>query len=155
MAYNIGKEMNLPLVVCDASLLLSNIYAKSGRQDLAYKYLKQHKRLKDSISNDAFLKQVTRMEIQYDFDKKEKAAEYEREQQRIIQENKIREQRLYLKGLFILLVLLTLISLLYIRQNRLKSQYARIDLRATVAEDPDESALHLQFFVRGPRADNG
>ncbi len=127
-AYNTGKKMDLPLAVVDASLLLSDIYAKTGRQDLAYKYLKEHTRLKDSISNDEFLTQVTRMEIQYDFDKKEKAAEYEREQQRLIQENKIREQRMYLKGLFILLALLTLISLLYIRQNRLKSQYARIDL---------------------------
>jgi LytS/YehU family sensor histidine kinase len=120
--------MDLPLAVLDASLLLSDIYSKKGHQDLAYKYLKEHTRLKDSISNDEFLKQVTRMEIQYDFDKKEKAAEYEREQQRLIQENKIREQRMYLKGLFILLVLLTLISLLYTRQNRLKSQFARIDL---------------------------
>jgi len=127
-AYNIAKEMDLPLAVFNSSLLLSDIFAKTGRQDLAYKYLSEHTRLKDSISNDEFLKQVTRMEIEYDFDKKEKAAEYEREQQRVIQENKIREQRMYLKGLLILLILLTVISLLYIRQNRLKSQYARIDL---------------------------
>jgi tetratricopeptide (TPR) repeat protein len=127
-AYSLGKQKDLPLIVSDASLLLSEIYANIGHEDLAYRYFREHTQLKDSISNDEFLKQVTRMEIQYDFDKKEKAAEYEREQQRIIQENKIQQQGLYLKGLLILLLLLALFSLLYIRHNRLKAQYARIDL---------------------------
>jgi tetratricopeptide (TPR) repeat protein len=127
-AYSLGKNKDMPLVISDASLLLSDIYAKTGHEDMAYRYFREYTQLKDSISNDDFLKQVTRMEIQYDFDKKEKAAEYEREQQRIIQENKIQQQGLYLKGLLILLLLLALFSLLYIRHNRLKAQYARIDL---------------------------
>jgi tetratricopeptide (TPR) repeat protein len=127
-AYSLGKDKDMPLVISDASLLLSDIYAKTGHEDMAYRYFREYTQLKDSISNDDFLKQVTRMEIQYDFDKKEKAAEYEREQQRIIQENKIQQQGLYLKGLLILLLLLALFSLLYIRHNRLKAQYARIDL---------------------------
>jgi LytS/YehU family sensor histidine kinase len=108
--------------------LLSEIYAKIGHEDLAYRYFREHTQLKDSISNDEFLKQITRMEIQYDFDKKEKAAEFMREQERTIQEGKIRQQGLYLKGLLILLLLLGLFSLLYIRHNRLKARYARIDL---------------------------
>jgi tetratricopeptide (TPR) repeat protein len=127
-AYSLGKNKDMPLVISDASLLLSDIYAKTGHEDMAYRYFREYTQLKDSISNDDFLKQVTRMEIQYDFDKKEKAAEYEREQQRIIQENKIQQQGLYLKGLLILLLLLALFSLLYIRHNRLKAQYTRIDL---------------------------
>jgi len=127
-AYSLGKQKDFPLIVSDASLLLSEIYANIGHEDLAYRYFREHIQLKDSISNDEFLKQVTRMEIQYDFDKKEKAAEYEREQQRMIQENKIQQQGLYLKGLLILLLLLALFSLLYIRHNRLKAQFSRIDL---------------------------
>ena len=69
-------------LVSDASLLLSDIYSKTSREDLAYRYLREHMQLKDSISSDEFLKQVTRMEIQYDFDKKEKTAEFAREQER-------------------------------------------------------------------------
>ena len=127
-AYTIGKEKDLPLVISDASLLLSDIYAKTGHEDLAYKYFREHTQLKDSISNDEFLKQVTRMEIQYDFDKKENAAEHGREQQKVIQESKIKQQGLYLRGLLILLLILALFSLLYIRHNRLKAQYTRVDL---------------------------
>ncbi len=127
-AYSLGREKEMPLVVSDASLLLSDIYSKTSREDLAYRYLREHMQLKDSISSDEFLKQVTRMEIQYDFDKKEKTAEFAREQERVIQESKIQQQGLYLRGLLILLLLLALFSLLYIRHNQLRAQYARIDL---------------------------
>ena len=127
-AYKRGREKNLPLIVHDASILLSDIYASLNRNDLAYKYLKEHQQLKDSISNDGFRKQVTRMEIQYDFDKKQKAAEYTRMEERILSENRINRQQLYLKGLALLLLFVALISLLYIRHNRLRARYSRIDL---------------------------
>jgi tetratricopeptide (TPR) repeat protein len=128
IAYSLAKEKALPLPLSDASLLLSYIYGKTGREDLAYRYLKEHMQLKDSISNDEFLKQVTRMEIQYDFDKKQKAAEYEQMQEKIVRDQKIKQQRLYLKGLGILLILVALISLLYLRHTRLRAKYSQIDL---------------------------
>jgi len=127
-AYSLGKQKQLPIIVSDASLLLSDLYGKTGRKDIAYGYLKEHMQLSDSVSNDDFLKQVTRMEIQYDFDKKEKAAEYERMQERLISDSKIRQQRILLSGLVVLLVIFALLSLLYLRHTRLKAKYAQIDL---------------------------
>ena len=93
-AYNMGKKQKLPMVVHDASKVLSDLYSSINRNDLAYKYLKEHHQLKDSISNADYLRQVTRMELQYDFDKKQKAAEYERMEERILHENRIRQQKL-------------------------------------------------------------
>jgi tetratricopeptide (TPR) repeat protein len=127
-AYEIAREREMPLVISDASLLLSDIYGRTGRDDLAYRYLREHMQLKDSISNDEFLKQVTRMEIQYDFDKKQKEAEYTRMQEKMVRDQKIRQQGLYLKGLAILVVLVALISLLYLRHTRLRARYSQIDL---------------------------
>lgn len=127
-AYEIAREQEMPLVVSDASLLLSDIYGKTGREDLAYRYLREHMQLKDSISNDEFLKQVTRMEIQYNFDKKQKEAEYIQMQEKMVRDQKIKQQGLYLKGLAILLVLVALISLLYLRHTRLRAKYSQIDL---------------------------
>jgi len=127
-AYELGRKQKLPMPVSDATLLLSNIYNNTDRNDLAYKYLKEHMQLKDSISNDAYLKQVTRMEIQYDFDKKQKAAEYARMEERILHENRMKQQKLYVRGLLVLLVFVAFISFLYIRHNRLRARYARIDL---------------------------
>jgi len=84
--------------------------------------------MKDSISNDQFLQQVTRMEIQYDFDKKQDAAEHVRVQERLISENKIKQQRIYLGGLGLLLVIVAVFSLLYLRHARLRAKYSQIDL---------------------------
>ncbi len=127
-AYQIARERDMPLVISDAALLLSEIYSRTGRNDLAYRYLREHMQLKDSISNDEFLKQVTRMEIQYDFDKKQKEAEYVQMQEKLVRDQKIKQQRLYLKGLGILLILVALISLLYLRHTRLMAKYSQIDL---------------------------
>ena len=127
-AYTLGKERDLPIVVSDAALLLSDISGKTGRADLAYRYLKEHMQLSDSISNDDFLKQVTRMEIQYDFDKKQKEAEFIQMQEKLVRDQKIKQQGLLLKGLGILLILVAIMSLLYLRHTRLRAQYAQIDL---------------------------
>ncbi len=127
-AYNIGREKKFPVAVHDASILLSEIYKTTGRNDLAYKYLKEYYQIKDSISNADYLRQVTRMELQYDFDKKQKAAEFERMEERIIHENKVRQQRTAITGLIILAFLVALISFLLLRHNRLRSRLSRMDL---------------------------
>lgn len=68
------------------------------------------------------------MEIQYEFDKKQKAAEFEQMQERIVSENKIKQQRTYLTGLGLLLLLVALISFLFLRHTRLRARYSQIDL---------------------------
>jgi tetratricopeptide (TPR) repeat protein len=127
-AYESGRKKNLPLTISDASLLLSDIYFKINRADIAYRYLKEHMQLKDSISNDEFLKQVTRLELEYDFEKKQREADYVRAKERLAAENRIRQQRMYVRGLAVLLVLGAVIALLYLRHNRLRALYSRIDL---------------------------
>ncbi|NLE34000.1 MAG: tetratricopeptide repeat protein [Bacteroidales bacterium] len=127
-AYSLGKEKGLPLTVSDASLLLSDLYFRTGRKDKAYEYLREHMLLRDSISNDEFLKQVTRMEFQYNYDKKQEAAEYEMMQERLISENKIRQQRTLLTSLGVMFALAALFALLYLRHTRLRSKYTQIDL---------------------------
>jgi len=127
-AYNMGKKQKLPIAVHDVSKVLSELYSSINRNDLAYKYLKEHYQLKDSISNADYLKQVTRMELQYDFDKKQKAAEYERMEERILHENQIRQQRQAMFGLLILVILVALISFLLLRHSRLRSRLTQIDL---------------------------
>lgn len=127
-ARTIARDREMPLVISDATLLLSEIYGRTGRDDLAYRFLREHMQLKDSISNDQFLQQVTRMEIQYDFDKKQEAAEHARMQERLISENKIKQQRMFLGGLALLLVIVAVFSLLYLRHARLRAKYSQIDL---------------------------
>jgi len=127
-AYSSAKEGNNPMALTGATLLLSDIYGRTGRYDLAYKYLKEHRDLQDSITSDEQHKQLTRLEIQYNFDKKQKLAEYERLQERMMSENKIRQQKTILTSLAVLLVLVAFFSLLYLRHTRLKAKFSQIDL---------------------------
>ncbi len=127
-AYELARKHNQAILLSECSGILSNIYHKLNQNDLAYRFLSEHQRLQDSISNSDLNSQVTRLEIQYEYDKKQRAAEYARLEEQIIRDNKIKQQRQYVKGLLILLVLVALISYFYIRHNRLRSQYARIEL---------------------------
>jgi len=127
-AYLMAVEQNEPIVVAAAAGLLSDIYSETGRKDLAYDYLKEYHTLNDSINNNEFLKKVTRLEIQNEYDRKQEIAEFEHRQELLIRENRIKQQNLYVKGLIILLILLVVISLFYIRNTRLRARYARIDL---------------------------
>ena len=127
-AYLMAVEQNEQIVVSAAAGLLSDIYGETGRKDLAYDYLIEFHTINDSINNNEFLKKVTRLEIQNEYDRKQEAAEFEHRQELLIRENRIKQQNLYVKGLIILLLLLVVISLFYIRNTRLKARYARIDL---------------------------
>jgi len=127
-AYKIGKKQKLPIVISESSALLSDIYNQMERNDLAYSYLKEHHEIQDSISNNEFLNRVTRLEIQYEYDKKQRAAEFAQIEERMVRDNKIKQQNQYVKGLIILIVLIAFMFTLYIRHNQLRARYARIDL---------------------------
>jgi tetratricopeptide (TPR) repeat protein len=127
-AYKTGKQQKLPLVVSESSALLSELYSLENRKDLAYIYLKENQQLRDSISNDEFLNRITRLEIQYEYDKKQRVLELAQLEQRMISDNKIKQQKMYVRGLLVLLVLLAFISILFIRHNQLRAKYAHINL---------------------------
>jgi len=127
-AHRIATGQKRPLLLTRTTELLSGIYHRLGKDDLAYIYLQQHRQLQDSISNNEYHNRVTRMEIQYEYDKKERAAEFARMEERMVREQKIRQQGMYLKGLIILIMIVVLFFLLYFRHNRLQAKYTRIDL---------------------------
>ncbi|MEZ5000666.1 MAG: histidine kinase [Bacteroidales bacterium] len=126
--HRLATEKKDPVGIYQASALLSDLYRLTGRKDMAYDYLKEYMTLKDSINNDRFLKRIARLEIQNEYDRKQKAAELEQIQERLRHETRIKQQKIYLNGLLLLLLLLAIISVLYIRQSRFKLKYTRMDL---------------------------
>jgi len=127
-AYWMAVKQNEQIKVSSAAILLSDIFSETGRKDLAFDYLKEYHTIIDSINNNEFLKKITRLEIQNEYDRKQEAVELEHRQELLISENKIKQQNLYVKGLIILVLLLIIISIFYIHNTRLRARYARIDL---------------------------
>jgi LytS/YehU family sensor histidine kinase len=76
----------------DASLGLSEVYTALNKPDSAFMYYKLYKAASDSISNDQKKNEITRMGIQYEFDKTE--AIYKQKQ--IAADGQLKQQQLQL-----------------------------------------------------------
>jgi len=70
-AFQTGTELNITEIKRDASLGLSEVYEALRMPDSALLYYKQYTKFADTISNDKKKNEITRMGIQFDFDKKE------------------------------------------------------------------------------------
>lgn len=88
----IGSDLKLIEIMRDASEGLSGTYEKLHMPDSALYYYRQFGLLKDSTLNDKKRQEITRLGIQYDFDKKELT--YKQQQQ--LSEEKLKQQRLQL-----------------------------------------------------------
>lgn len=126
--YLIGKEIQSPFILSDGADYLNRIYYSQNDFKSAYKYLKEYNFLQDSIKKNENIKEITRLEMEYVFDKKEQQMIFEQEQEIIHRENKIKRQRIFLLGLIILTGFVILLALLIIRNNRIKLKLKTIDL---------------------------
>jgi tetratricopeptide (TPR) repeat protein len=126
--YNLATEQHDPIIVSKGAVLLSDLYKLTGRDDLAYKFFREYHIINDSINNNEFLKKVTRLEIQSEYDQKQREAELEQMNELLVRENKIDQQEIVVRGLIILIFMLVIIMLFYIRNSRLKASFANIDL---------------------------
>lgn len=99
-AYQEGKSLKTIDVQRDAAQNLSNYFESIGNADSALFYYKQHILLRDSIDNEQNTKQLTRLEMQYDFDLKEQ--EYLKEQEL----SRLRIRQFWLYGIIVLIVLM-------------------------------------------------
>lgn len=127
-AYTLAKEQGAPMAISNSSSLMNDLYRDIGRKDLAYDFLNEFYLIRDSISNNELLNQITRLDIQYVYDQKQKAADLSRMHEALLHESKIRQQGLYLRGLLILLILLAIITFLYLRHSTVLARYSRMDL---------------------------
>ena len=69
---------------------LSDLYEKKGIMDSAYLYFKKYISIKDEIENESNRKQISRLEIQYEFDTKEE--KYKTKQ--LLDEQNLKQQQL-------------------------------------------------------------
>jgi tetratricopeptide (TPR) repeat protein len=127
-AYKLAEDQNQTIVVSRAAALLSDLYNLTGRKDLAFDYLREYTLISDSIANDEYLTKINRLELEHEYTRKEKAAEFERMQERLRHENRIRQKDLYIRGMILMIILLGIITFLYIRHSRIQALYARIDI---------------------------
>jgi len=91
-ALNIGKELDITEIKRDASLGLSEVYEAIKMPDSSLFYFKEYTKFADSITNDKKKNEITRMGIQYEFDKKELTYQ----QNQLIADGQLKQQKLQL-----------------------------------------------------------
>jgi len=100
---------------------LTEYYAESGNYDQAYAYSILYKRQSDSLFNSEKMKEMTRQQIQYSYDKKHLADSLQHEQENSISAIKLQRQRIIswggLAGLIVVAVLLLFAYRNYKRQK--------------------------------------
>ena len=109
-----------------ASQNLSQLYDTTSRYKLAFEYYQKYIAARDSIANDENTKKQTRMEMQYDFDKKQTADSIKNAEQAKQEEFKhnqeIQQQRTYTYGGVIGFLLMLIVAGVSFRAFRNKQK---------------------------------
>lgn len=93
-----GQEQDLKQIVYDAAGIIQEIYLQKGDKEKAYGYLVLQDQMKDSLTQMENKTELSKLELQYEFDKKEQAQQIEQQK----------------KDLLILIVIITLLVALII-----------------------------------------
>jgi len=111
-----GQEKDLKQIVFDAAIILHKIYLQKGDIDKAYEYLIIQYQTRDSLYLMQNKAELAKLELQYDFDKKEQAKQIE-------------QQRKDLITLFIIISLLIalIIIILILARLRVKAKNALLE----------------------------
>lgn len=71
-ALDLGKEIKEELTIKNASMLMYETYKKIGNSDKALEYLELYKQASDSLINEGKIEEITRLQVQYEYDNLEK-----------------------------------------------------------------------------------
>jgi len=93
-ALNIARDINLPESIESASSELSQAYAKTGQYKNAYQYHVLFKEKSDNLRNEKNIKKITQLEMQYEFEKRQKQQELEQQKKDLVKDAELRQQRL-------------------------------------------------------------
>lgn len=91
-ANKLATEVGINDIQKESYSSLSDLYEKKGQMDSAYIYFKKYISVKDDIENENNRKQISRLEIQYEFDTKEE--KYKTKQ--LLDEQNLKQQQLLL-----------------------------------------------------------
>ncbi|MCR9253167.1 MAG: tetratricopeptide repeat protein, partial [bacterium] len=127
-SYRIAVEHNLKLNEKESSEALYNFYRSSNEPLKALKYLEISTQLKDSLTNENLTKQLTSMELNYQFEQERDSLEHQKQTELLVLNAEVGEQKLYKNIMFIgVLILLLVVYLIYrnYQANKLANQYLR------------------------------
>ncbi len=125
-AYLLANELKMPESQKASAEGLSQTYSKLGDYKRAYTYQLDFIAITDSIYKKESLKKTTQLEMQLEFERREKQQEFEQKQKDLFQQSRLKRQRIINYSLFIGLILMLLLAFVIYRSYKSKSETNKI-----------------------------
>ena len=142
LALPIAKEHGFLTELREIHWALHNAYQGLGKPALALDVYKEYVLVRDSIKSEDNKQEILRQQMQYDFDKKEAAAQAEQEKKDVMATQELRRQKLLRNGFMGGFTLVALFAgVFFFQRNRISKEKARSEelllniLPAEVAEE--------------------
>lgn len=154
-AINDAREINADQIIHDIALVLSDIYKNNKDYKKSLELYQEYVSIHDSLQNDEAKKHMARLEMQYEFDKKEKLKEAEIKRQKVISRGAI-------GGLIFMIFMAIFIfrsykskkranELLYEKNNKIEHQKDVIEEQNENIKDSIIYAQRIQQAVLPPK----
>ena len=122
-ANEIAKKMGLLEALTEVTGHLSELYEVTGKPVVALNYYKKYKQYTDSLSNKQNTEQITRLEMEYEFERLLKRKEIE---ELTYKENQKRKELYYIVIIMVIVVLLIIFVMMFNTQ-RLKRKNLKLE----------------------------
>ncbi len=132
-AMDIGMELGYPEIIRASAEWLGRVNAGLNNYREAYQYMLLFEEMDDSLTSAENIKKITRMEMQYDFDKQEQKMVFEQEQERLRHQEEIKRQKIIKTSFFIGFCLIALMAFFILR-----SYYQKKKANELLAEQKEE-----------------
>lgn len=135
-AYSLAKDIGALDKLKESAGALSSIYAYKGEYKNAYVYFMQFHDLQDSLNNEDKVRAITRLEMQYNFDKEIKERELEALKKDLAYQKELSKQKVVSYSLFIgLSMLFILLIVIYYSFVQKKKANIEIQRQKLIIED--------------------
>lgn len=141
-----AEKQNLKEDIKESYLGLSELYEKMNDPKNALKYYKNYTKLKESLDNQ----KINELELQYEFDKKQRFLEFEQRQREAEQKAKLQKQKIFtwvsVAGLLFMMVIAYLIFMSYRRKK--KTNILLTKQKQEIQEQKDEIEAQRDFVTK-------
>lgn len=129
--------------------LLAQLYARTNRYELALEHYKRAVSIKDTLFNEGKNEEITRKEMNYEFEKKEAATKAETDKQAAIAEAEKQRQRVVLVlVLFVLSLVLVFAGFIFRALRITREQKRLIEQQTKIVEEKQKEILDSIHYAK-------
>lgn len=148
-AFDIASDIGSMTTKKDVYFALSDLFGKTNNWDLSLENYKNYINLQDSVFSQDNTKKMVQLEMNYEFSKKEEAAELEQEKKEAISQAESKKQQIIIWSICAILVL-ALIFTFYVFKSFKEKQKVNVEItkQKHIIEEKQKEILDSIYYAR-------